>query len=86
MHMSMSMRLCGMVEAPASGKLIYGLLLENAGMDGARISVRQMGRTLGISGSAVRANIKRLKAGGYLSAFPQYHSDGGRAANLYQIR
>ena len=81
-----SMRLCGTVDAPASGKLIYGLLLENAGTDGAHISVRQMGRMLGISSSAVRANIKRLKNGGYISAFPQYHSDGGRAANLYQIR
>ena len=84
--MLISMRLCGTVKVPASGKLVYGLLLENAGADGARISARQMGRVLGISSSAVRANIKRLKAGGYIAAFPQFHSDGGRAANLYQIR
>jgi DNA-binding Lrp family transcriptional regulator len=80
------MRLCGTVDTPASGKLIYGLLLENAGTNGVHISVRQMGRTLGISPGTVRANIRRLKEAGYISAFPQYHSDGGRAANLYQIR
>ena len=80
------MRICGTVKSTASGKLIYGLLLENAGTDGVSISVRQMGRTLGISKTAVRANIKRLVESGCVSAFPRYHSDGGRAANLYQIR
>ena len=81
-----SLRICGTVDGTASGKLIYGLLLENARIDGVRISVRQMGRTLGISKSAVRANIKRLADSGYISVFPQHHSDGGRAANFYQIR
>jgi len=84
--MFISMRMCGTVDCTASGKLIYGLLLENAGTDGVRISVRQMGQALGISKTAVRNNIKRLKESGYISALPQYHSDGGRAANFYQIR
>jgi len=78
--------LCGAVEAPPAGKLVYGLLLESAGTEGVRLSARQMGRVLGLSESAVRANVKRLKERGRVVVAPQYHPDGGCAANLYQVR
>jgi len=82
----MLIRLCGAVDVPASGKLIYGLLLENAKGGSVTLSIRRICRALGVSCSAVRANVRRLKEGGYIAILPRYYAAGGRAPNLYKMR
>ncbi len=80
-------RLCGEVDVTVTGKLLYLILGELANSSGeVIIPQRKISGALHISKGAVSRNLRRLRDGGYIDIFPQYHSDGGRAANKYRIR
>jgi len=80
-------KLCGEVDTTMTGKLLYLILAEIADKNGeVTIPQRRISDTLNISKSTVSNNLRRLRDGGYISIHPQYHSDGGRAANKYRVR
>lgn len=77
----------GTLGATAAGKLIYSYLSDLSGKKGkVQISTREISRTIAISKKAVSRNLHRLQKGGYIEIKPVYHPDGGRTANLYEIR
>lgn len=80
-------KICGSVDAPVTGKLLYLILLEISNRNGEiAIPQRKISEALHISKSTVSRNLRKLRDSGYIDTFPQYHSDGGRAANKYKIR
>lgn len=80
-------KLCGEVDTTITGKLLYLILIELANRNGeVVIPQRKISNALHISKGTVSRNLRRLCDGGYIDTFPQYHSDGGRAANKYRIR
>jgi DNA-binding MarR family transcriptional regulator len=80
-------KLCGEVDATVTGKLLYLILGELANRNGEIIiPPRRISAALRISKGTVSRNLRRLRDGGYIDISPQYHSDGGRAANKYRIR
>jgi DNA-binding MarR family transcriptional regulator len=80
-------KLCGEVKATATGKLLYLLLVEIANRNGEiEIPQRRISNALHISRSTVSRNLRRLRDGGYIDVYPQYHSDGGRATNKYVVK
>jgi len=80
-------KLCGEVDTTVTGKLLYLILDELANKNGEIIiPQRKISDALHISKGTVSRNLRRLRDGGYISIHPQYHSDGGRAANKYRIR
>lgn len=87
MNKLLKFRLCGHVQSTISGKLLYLILSELTEENSdIIISQRKISEALHISRSTVRRSLRRLQEDGYIDIFPQYHSDGGRAANKYQIR
>jgi len=80
-------KICGEVDATATGKLLYLILDELANKNGEiAIPQRKISDALRISKGTVSRNLRRLRDGGYIDIHPQYHSDGGRAANKYIVR
>ena len=80
-------KLCGEIAATMTGKLLYIVLCEIADRNGEIIiPQRKICDALRISKSAVSRNLRCLRDGGYIGIQPQYHSDGGRAANKYRIK
>lgn len=80
-------KLCGEVDATVTGKLLYLVLDKLANRNGeVIISQRKISDALHISKGSVSRNLRRLQDGGYIDVFPQYHSDGGRAANKYILK
>ena len=80
-------KLCGGVDSTVAGKLLYLILDELADKNGEIIiSQRKISAALHISKGAVSRNLHRLREGGYIEILPQYHHDGGRAANKYRIK
>ena len=80
-------KLCGDIDAPITGKLLYLILIELADENGeVIIPQRKISDALHISKGAVSRNLRRLRDGGYINIHSTYHSDGGRAANSYRIR
>jgi DNA-binding MarR family transcriptional regulator len=79
-------KLCSEVKTTATGKLLYLLLVEIANRNGKIIiPQRRISNALHISKGTVSRNLRCLRDGGYLEIYPQYHSDGGRAANKYYV-
>lgn len=77
----------GSLAVPPNGKLIYSLLTDNADENGElQISIKEIARSLGISRKAASNNLHYLEKSGFIRTIPQYHSDGGRAANKYIVR
>lgn len=75
------------LDTTVSGRLLYLVLMEISDENGAvTIPQRRISGALGISKSTVSRNFHRLRNDGYISIIPQYHADGGRAANKYVIR
>jgi DNA-binding transcriptional MocR family regulator len=80
-------KICGAVDAPVTAKLLYLILDELANEDGeVIIPQRKIADALRISKGAVSRNLRRLRDGGYITAHPTYHCDGGRAANQYHVK
>lgn len=78
---------CGFIKAPISGKLLYLVLDNVAGKNGSVIiPQRKISKTLGISRSTVRRNLRRLERIGAIRIIPTFHCDGSRAANKYIIK
>lgn len=77
----------GSVAAPATAKLLYLLLRDNAGKNAELIICRnELARTLGVSPHTIAKNMRRLMEQGYIYIVPTYNSDGGRSANKYILR
>jgi len=80
-------KLCGEVDATVTGKLLYLILNELANKNGeVIIPQRKISDALHISKGTVSRNLRRLQDVGYIDVHPQYHSDGGRAANKYIVK
>jgi len=80
--MNRNYKLAGTLQTTISGKLLYLMLLDTADTrSSANLSQRRVSEALGISQTTVRRNFQRLQREGYIDIVPQYHEDGGRAAN-----
>jgi DNA-binding MarR family transcriptional regulator len=80
-------KVCGEVDSTVTGKLLYLILAELANKNGEIIiPQKKISNALHISKGTVSRNLRRLRDGGYIDVLPQYHSDGGRAANKYRIK
>lgn len=80
-------RLAGELETTISGKLLYLMLLDTAGVDGSiTIPQRRVSAALGLGRGTVSRNLRRLHRCGHIDIVPQFHEDGGRAANKYILR
>ena len=80
-------KICGHVDSTVTGKLLYLILDELADKNGEIIiPQRKISAALHISKGTVSLNLRRLREGGYIEILPQYHRDGGRAANKYRIK
>ena len=79
-------RMIGQLDSTISGKLLYLLLLDTVDTQNKiQLSQRRISEVLGISKTTVSKNFHRLKRGGYINIVPQYHDDGGRAANQFVV-
>ncbi len=77
-------RLSRELDTTATGKLLYLFLLDAVDANGKiTISHRRIGETLGIKRGTVSRNLRMLHERGYIDVVPQFHEDGGRAANKY---
>lgn len=84
--MNTKYRLAGLIEGTTSSKRLYLLLLDTVDTKGKiQLSQRRISEALRISQTTVRRNFHRLKRGGYIDIVPQYHDDGGRAANQFVV-
>ena len=81
-------KICGDIDATATGKLLYLILDELANKNGEIvIPQRKISDALRISKGAVSRNLRRLRDGGYIGIQAQYRTDdGGRAANKYIVK
>jgi DNA-binding MarR family transcriptional regulator len=78
--------LAGELETTVSGKLLYLLLLDTVDADGKIIiPQRRIAEALGMSRSTVSRNFRKLYKRGYIDIVPQFHDDGGRAANKIYV-
>jgi len=79
-------KMAGRLEATITGKYIYTLLCDYAGMTGRiQISVGKISKLLNISRTAVRRNLHRLEESGYIIIHSKSDDDGTRKANVYEI-
>ena len=79
--------LAGELETTVSGKLLYLLLIDIVDADGKIIiPQRRISEVLGISKGTVSHSLRRLYLCGQIDIVPQFHEDGGRAANKYVLR
>ena len=76
-----------LLDTSVSGRLLYLVLMEITDTNGAVvIPQRRISGALGISKGTVSRNFRKLQHDGYIDIIPQFHEDGGRAANKYVIR
>lgn len=79
-------QLAGELETTVSGKLLYLLLLDTVDENGKIvIPQRRISKALGITKGTVSRNLRNLYRRGYIDIVPQFHDDGGRAANKYIV-
>ena len=79
-------RLCGLMYAGSTSKLIYLLLLDIAGMDHkVIITQKRISEMLGVSKKTVTKNLQKLRDEGYIDIYPKYNEYYGRIANEYVI-
>ena len=84
--MTTKYRLARQIDSTISGKLLYLFLLDIVDSQSkVQLSQRRISEALGISQTTVWRNFHRLKRGGYIDIVPQYHDDGGRAANQFVV-
>ena len=75
------------LDTTVSSRLLYLILMDITDMSGAVIiPQRRISDAIGLAKGTVSRNLRRLYEDGYISIVPQYHSDGGRAANQYKIK
>jgi len=75
------------LKTSVSGRLLYFVLMGITDANGAVvIPQRRISGALGISKGTVSRNFRKLHHDGYIDIIPQYHEDGGRAANKYVIK
>jgi len=75
------------LDTTVSGRLLYLILMDITDTNGTVIiPQRRISDAIGITKGTVSRNLRRLCNDGYISIVPQYHSDGGRAANKYVIK
>jgi DNA-binding MarR family transcriptional regulator len=75
------------LDTTVSGRLLYLVLTDISDASGAVvIAQRRISEAIGLSKGTVSRNLRKLSDGGYIGVIPQYHSDGGRAANKYYIK
>lgn len=81
-------RLCAGLHAPASAKLLYCYLLDMAGgrHHSVVISIKNLGKSVGLSRSATSRNLNRLRRLGMIGIVPRYSEDGGRLSNQYTLK
>lgn len=81
-------RLCAGLHAPASAKLLYCYLLDMAGgrHHSAVISIKSLGKSVGLSRSATSRNLNRLRRLDMIGIVPRYSEDGGRLSNQYTLK
>lgn len=79
-------KLIARLPIPAGAKLIYCYLLDVSDGRGITISVRKLGKSVGLSRSATRRNLHRLKHLDMLDISPRYSNDGGRLSNQYKLK
>jgi len=80
-------RLCSTMDTTPSGKLLFLIMLDIINTDNSVIiPQRRISEVLGISKGTVSRNLQKLRDNGYINVIPQYHSDGGRAANKYILK
>jgi DNA-binding MarR family transcriptional regulator len=80
-------RLAGERNTTVSGKLLYLFLLDVVDAEGGiMIPQRRISETLGISKGTASRNLRKLRNSGYIGIVPQFHEDGGRAANKYILK
>ncbi len=79
-------KLCAGLPVPAGAKLIYCYLLDVSDRRGIAISVRKLGKSVGLSRSATRKNLHRLECLNMLDISPRYSDDGGRLSNQYKLK
>jgi DNA-binding MarR family transcriptional regulator len=86
MNNLMRYRTAGGLAIPASGKLLYLVLLDVIGdRNEVVISQRRIGEILGMNRKTVSRNLRRLQEGGYI-AIEETHSEyGGRMPNRYYV-
>lgn len=79
-------RLAGGLEATASGKLLYLILLDVIDdKNKAVIPQRRISEALGLNRKTVSKNLRRLQDGGYIVIEPTYNEYGGRMPNKYYV-
>lgn len=71
---------------PAGTKLIYCYLLDVSDGRGIAISIKKLGKSVGLSRSAARKNLRRLERLDMLDISPRYSDDGGRLSNQYKLK
>jgi len=71
---------------PPAAKLIYFYLLDKSNGYNIAISVRQLGNNIGLSYSATRKNLHRLKRMDMLDIATRFSDDGGRLSNHYRLK
>lgn len=79
-------KLCAGLTVPPAAKLIYFYLLDKSNGHSIAISVKQLGKNIGLSYSATRKNLHRLKRMDIIDIAPRFSDDGGRLSNRYRLK
>lgn len=74
------------LHVPPAAKLIYFYLLDKSNGRSIAISVNQLGKNIGLSYSATRKNLHRLKRMDMIDIAPRFSDDGGRLSNRYRMK
>jgi response regulator of citrate/malate metabolism len=74
------------LHVPPAAKLIYFYLLDRSNERSMTISVKQLGKNVGLSRSATRKNLHRLKRMDMIDIAPRFSEDGGRLSNRYRLK
>jgi len=79
-------RMAGGLEANASAKLLYLVLLDVIDdKNQVVIPQRRISEALGLSRKTVSKNLRRLRDGGYIDIEEQFGEYGGRMPNKYRV-
>ena len=76
-------KLCSGLKASSAAKLLYCYLTDISENHSVVVSVKILSKGTGLSRSAVRHNLHRLKRIGMIDIVPRYTDDGGRLSNKY---
>ena len=81
-------KLCASLHVPAAAKLIYCYLLDTSDRyhHNIIISIKQLGKNVGLSRSATRNNLHRLERMDMIDIAPRFTEDGGRLSNQYTLK